>query len=55
MAIRRPAVDTGSKAGKKVRVRARPAWAIKGPISKELANGDHGEEICSELDQLELN
>lgn len=28
--------------GRKVRVRARPAWTIKGPISKELANGEYG-------------
>ena len=42
--LRSPAlVDPSGKVGKKVRVRARPAWAIKGPISKELANGDPGE------------
>lgn len=37
-------IDQGSKTGKKIRVRARPAWTVKGPIAKELANGEHGEQ-----------
>lgn len=33
---------SAAQAGKRVRVRARPAWEeVNGPIAIELANGDH--------------
>eukprot|EP00798_Chlamydomonas_sp_ICE-L_P030492 gene30492-35510_t len=36
-----PRRDLDNKSGpKKVRVRVRPAWEVRGPIQKELANGD---------------